>query len=88
MFFQPKRVLTFEDQMDKYLILFIWGNFWPFNLIIPMVFAMNLMMFTWGLFMNVTLNTREHWALYPDMYTNLLAWLLMHQVDPLNYWVP
>lgn len=88
MFFQTKRVLTFDDQMDKYLILLIWGNIWPFNYIIPVAFLINVLMFVWGLFMNMTLNTREHWGIYPDMYTNLLAWLLLHKVDPLNYFLP
>lgn len=42
MFFHPKRVLSFEDQLDKYLVLLVWGNLWPFNYIIPLVFVVNL----------------------------------------------
>ena len=81
-FFYVKRVLTFEDQFDKYLITLLYAYVPPFNWIIPWIFVTNIFFFFTDLFGNLTVNTREKSSYYPSMYTNLLAWLFVNQVNP------
>ena len=50
---------SFEDQIDKYIIVWIWGNFPPFNLIIPIAFFFNLVYYFYDLGLNLTVNGRE-----------------------------
>lgn len=58
-FYYPKRVETFEDQMDKYLITLVWGSFPPFNLIIPLAFLFDLTYYIYDLGLNFTVNTKD-----------------------------
>jgi len=73
MFYQPKQVVSWDDQWAKWFD----GWFWQFTPIPYLVFWTNCVNWTWDLIGNVFSGDPKAWGSYPSMYNNWFAQLIM-----------
>lgn len=70
MFYIPKRVMNWDDQIDKWFHTFIW-QFAPFDLLLVVFNAFNMMVDSWNIDASDQAETAVRY--YPSMYNNDIA---------------